>query len=172
MGHLIDDLLRFSRLGRQAVRREQVAMRALVDELVEELRRAEPKRRIDFQIGDVPPVAGDHGLLRQVWENLLHNAVKYTRGRPVAIVEVSGAIGGEEARYAVRDNGAGFDPQYGNKLFGVFQRLHKQSEFEGTGVGLALVERIVRKHDGRVWADGRLNEGATFGFALPVKEPP
>jgi light-regulated signal transduction histidine kinase (bacteriophytochrome) len=93
--------------------------------------------------------------------------VKYTRGRPIAIVEVDGALDGGEARYTVKDNGAGFDPRYSDKLFTVFQRLHKASEFEGTGVGLALVERIVSRHGGRVWAEGRPSVGATFGFALP-----
>jgi signal transduction histidine kinase len=169
MGRLIDDLLRFSRLGRQALRSDEVSMAALVEELVEELRAAEPDRQIDFRIGDLPPVTGDHGLLRQVWENLLSNAVKYTGRCPVATIEISGAIAGEERCYTVRDNGAGFDPLYAAKLFGVFERLHRQTEFEGTGVGLALVERIVKKHGGRVWAEGRLNEGATFGFALPAR---
>lgn len=170
MGQLIDDLLRFSRLGRQPVRRAPVAMGAMVEELASELRRAEPARQLEFRIGDLPATDCDQSLIRQVWENLLSNAVKYTRARPVALIAISGAIEGDEARYEIRDNGAGFDSRYVGKLFGVFERLHKASEFEGTGVGLALVARIVKKHGGRVWADGRPDEGATFGFALPTKE--
>ncbi len=167
MGHLIDDLLRFSRLGRRAIVLVQVQMRPLVDDIAAELRTAEPSRALEFRIGDLPPAACDYGLIRQVWTNLLGNAVKYTRGRPVAIVEVDGVLDGGEVRYTVKDNGSGFDAKYSAKLFEVFQRLHPESEFEGTGVGLALVQRIVSRHGGSVWAESHLSEGATFGFTLP-----
>ncbi|HET6282102.1 MAG TPA: ATP-binding protein [Polyangia bacterium] len=167
MAQLIDDLLRFSRLGRQAMNPTRVPMRAMVESLTEELRTTEPSRTLDIRIGPLPPALCDKDLIRQVWINLLGNAVKYTRGRSTAVVEVDGVLDGAEIRYTVKDNGAGFDPQFTSKLFSVFQRLHNASQFEGTGVGLALVERIVSRHGGRVWAEGRLEEGATFGFALP-----
>lgn len=167
MGQLIDDLLRFSRLGRLAMTPVNVAMQKLVESIIEELRAAESSRSLEFRIADLPPAVCDPQLIRQVWINLLGNAVKYTRTRPQAVIQVAGSAEERELRYTITDNGSGFDPKYSNKLFGVFQRLHSSTEFEGTGVGLALVQRIVARHGGRVWADGRLNEGATFGFALP-----
>jgi signal transduction histidine kinase len=167
MGQLIDDLLRFSRLGKHGVSRTKVAMRPIVDNITEELRAGDQTRTLDFRIGDLPPAQCDYELVRQVWANLLGNAVKYTRDRNPAVIEVSGALGTHEIHYAVKDNGAGFDPRYADKLFQVFQRLHGPSEFEGNGVGLALVKRIVAKHGGRVWAEGEPGRGATFGFALP-----
>jgi light-regulated signal transduction histidine kinase (bacteriophytochrome) len=142
-------------------------MRPVVEGLVEDLRAAAPTRKLEFRVGELPPATCDADLIRQVWANLLGNAVKYTGLGPEAIIEIAGALDDEEVRYTVKDNGTGFDPRYVDKLFGVFQRLHKVSEFEGTGVGLALVHRIVNRHGGRVWAEGRPNEGATFGFALP-----
>jgi signal transduction histidine kinase len=167
MGRLIDDLLRLSRLGRQAIAPVTVQMRTLVDLVADELRTAEPARTLEFRIGDLPAVHCDHALIRQVWTNLLANAVKYTRGRPIAIIEIEGALEGGEVCYSVTDNGSGFDPEHAGRLFAVFQRLHPDSEFEGTGVGLALVQRIVTRHGGRVFAEGRPSDGATFGFALP-----
>ena len=167
MGQLIDDLLRFSRLGRQAMKWGEVKMRSVVQSVADDLRGAEPSRVIEFRIGDLPTVVCDQDLIRQVWINLLANAAKYSRGRSLATVEVDGVLDGAEVRYTVKDNGSGFEPKYSDKLFQVFQRLHKASEFEGTGVGLALVQRIVSRHGGRVWAEGRPDEGATFGFALP-----
>jgi signal transduction histidine kinase len=171
MGRLIDDLLRFSRLGRHQVATSHVPMASLVELVVEELRAAEPKRELVFRIGELPPALGDLNLLRQVWVNLLGNAAKYSRDRKPAVVHVEGTREQGEVRYSVRDNGSGFDPTYKDKLFQVFQRLHRPSEFEGNGVGLALVKKVVTKHRGRVWAEGRPGEGATFGFALPDRTP-
>ena len=124
---------------------------------------------VELALGELPTANGNVDLLRQVWINLLDNAVKYSQRRPIARIGVAGTRENGENRYTVTDNGAGFDPQYADKLFGVFQRLHSDSDFEGTGVGLALVQRIVTRHGGRVWADGRLDAGATFGFALPER---
>jgi signal transduction histidine kinase len=169
MGQLIDDLLKLSQLGRHAIRPEQVAMRPLVLTLFEELRASEPTRTLELRVGELPEATCDYGLIRQVWTNLLGNAVKYTRGRDVATVDVEGVLERDEVRYTIRDNGTGFNAAYSDKLFKVFQRLHTAKQFEGTGVGLALVHRIVSRHGGRVWAEGRPGEGATFGFALPKR---
>jgi signal transduction histidine kinase len=168
MGRLIDDLLSFSRVGRTEVRRARTDMGGLVRAVFAELVTGEAERaRVELRLGDVPPAAADPALMRQVWTNLLANAVKYSGPRARAIVEVTGGREGDRLVYRVRDNGVGFDMQYVEKLFGVFQRLHSVSEFEGTGVGLALVKRIAVRHGGDVWAEGRLGEGATFGFWLP-----
>jgi PAS domain S-box-containing protein len=170
MGQLIDDLLSFSRLGRQEMRATSLDMAGLVRKAAAEV--LEPGRPIELRVGELPPAQGDPALVQQVWLNLLSNAFKYTRGRSPAIVEVTGEARTDEIVYAVKDNGVGFDEQYRKKLFGVFQRLHTASEFEGTGVGLALVQRIVQRHGGWVNAEGKLGEGATFSFALPSKEGP
>jgi signal transduction histidine kinase len=172
MGQLIDDLLAFSRLGRQAISAERIDFNELTHSVVEEIRRAEGTRNGHFevQIDELRPAHGDPALLRQVISNLLQNAVKFTRGRPQARIEVGSIAEGHETIYYVRDNGAGFDPRYADKLFGVFQRLHSTEDFEGTGVGLAIVRRIVQRHGGRVWAEGQVNEGATFYFTLPRGE--
>jgi len=171
MGQLIDDLLRFSQLGRQALRMSRVDMRALAGTTADELVAAASPRTVELRLGELPPADCDPDLIRQVWTNLLANAIKYTGGKPIATVDVAGAVEGDELRYSVQDNGAGFDPQYSDQLFRVFQRLHRSEEFEGTGIGLALVARIVARHGGRVWAEGRLGEGASFGFALPRRPP-
>ena len=126
---------------------------------------------MEFRLDAIPDARCDLDLVRLVWNNLLGNAVKYTAQKPVAVIEIAGAVADEEVSYTIKDNGAGFDPRYADKLFRVFQRLHTASEFEGTGLGLSLVHRIVARHGGRVWADGRPNEGATFGFALPTLGP-
>jgi light-regulated signal transduction histidine kinase (bacteriophytochrome) len=144
-------------------------MRSLVDSVVLEIKSASPELVLELRIGELPPATGNAELLRQVWTNLLDNAVKYSRRKANVIIEVTGEHASGEVRYSVKDHGAGFDPKYAKKLFGVFQRLHRDSEFEGTGVGLALVQRIVAQHGGRVWAEGVLDEGATFGFALPAR---
>lgn len=170
MDQLIEDLLRLSRLGHQAIHPISVVdMRALVDAVVSGIRSAHPDIEIDVRVGELPTALGNLELLRQVWTNLLDNAVKYSRRRGLARVEIEGRRNDGELQYTVTDQGAGFDPAHASKLFGVFQRLHSDAEFEGTGVGLALVQRIVSRHGGRVWAEGRPDEGATFGFGLPER---
>jgi PAS domain S-box-containing protein len=168
MGQLIDDLLAFSRMGRTGMRRDPVRLDELVENTVRDLEMITTGRRIDWKIHSLPRVTGDASMLRQVFANLLGNAVKYTRHRDPAEIEI-GCAGEENGRSIlfVRDNGAGFDMKYVHKLFGVFQRLHRAEDFEGTGIGLALVGRIVVRHGGRTWAEGKLNEGATFYFTLP-----
>lgn len=172
MSHLIEDLLRLSRLGHRAIQPvREVDMREVVETVLTGIRAANTGLKLDIQVGELPSVTGNVELLRQVWTNLLENAVKYSRRKDIARVEVAGERRGGEIQYTVTDHGAGFDPKYANKLFGVFQRLHSDAEFEGTGVGLALVKRIVTRHGGHVWAEGRPDEGATFGFGLPERSP-
>jgi light-regulated signal transduction histidine kinase (bacteriophytochrome) len=142
-------------------------MRELVREVVAEL--GLPKAKVELRIGDLPATLGDRTLIRQVWTNLLSNALKYSRDRANQIIEVGGKEELGETTYFVKDNGVGFDMAHAGKLFGAFQRLHSQREFEGFGVGLALVERIVVRHGGRIWAEARVGEGATFRFALPQR---
>ncbi len=171
MGHLIDDLLAFSRLGRLALSQIPVAPHRLVESALAALESERAGRDIDFKIAELPACQGDPALLQQVWVNLLANALKFTRGQAPASIEIGAWENSDETIYYVRDNGAGFDMRYADKLFGVFQRLHRAEEFEGTGVGLAIVQRIIRKHGGRVWADGQPGKGATFYFALPRLQP-
>ena len=166
MDRLIDDLLRFSRLGRQPLRKQPVNILTLVREVVEELRKEQGDRHIEVNIGDLPNCGGDPSLLKQVFVNLLSNAFKYTRQKEKATVEVGFQQQEGENVYFIRDNGAGFDMEYAGKLFGVFQRLHSADEFEGTGVGLSIVQRIIQRHGGRTWAEGKVGEGAIFYFTL------
>jgi PAS domain S-box-containing protein len=166
MGQLIDDLLAFSRLNRQSVKPQTLDMGRLVQSALEELKPQQEGREFDFQLGDLPACHGDPALLKQVWLNLLSNAIKYTKGRTPAIIEIGCRPERGELVYFVRDNGAGFDMQFAHKLFGAFQRLHRFDEFEGTGIGLANVQRIIHRHGGRVWAQAALNQGATFHFTL------
>lgn len=172
MGRLIDDLLSFSRNGRAELHLGVVQLTDLIQEVRYQLQGEMAGRTIAWQVGPLPPVNGDVAMLRQVFLNLLGNAIKYTRRRIDAAIEV-GTQSGEagEVVVFVRDNGAGFNPKYADRLFGVFQRLHAESEFEGTGVGLANVQRIVRRHGGRVWAEGAVERGATFYVALPAATP-
>jgi light-regulated signal transduction histidine kinase (bacteriophytochrome) len=172
MGVLIDDLLQFSRTGRTELKIEPVDMNATLAEALEPLRREADDRDIEWSIGPLPDVVADRALLRQVWANLLGNAVKYTRGRAPAHIEVVARDGdaANEDVFWVRDNGVGFDMQYAHKLFGVFQRLHSSAEFEGTGIGLANVQRIINRLGGRVWAEGEVDHGATFYFSLPRRK--
>ena len=170
MGLLIDDLLAFSRLGRNPIKRVQVDMTALVDRALQEVATNNP-HCAQVAVQPLPPAYADPSLMYQVLVNLLSNAFKYsaTRGED-ARVEVGGESDGRSSRYCVRDNGVGFDMNYADKLFGVFQRLHPHERFEGTGVGLAIVRRVVERHDGRIWAVGEVDRGATFTFELPTAE--
>jgi signal transduction histidine kinase len=165
MGQLIDDLLEFSRTGRKPLQKSPVDMGGLAREVVAEAGREYPQAAV--RLDGLPPAEGDRALLRQVWVNLVGNALKYSAKRSGARVEIGGRANGETNEYWVRDNGAGFDPKYTAKLFGVFQRLHRSEEFSGTGVGLAIVQRVIVRHGGRVWAEGKPGEGACFHFALP-----
>ena len=167
MGQLIDDLLTFSRLGRQQLMESQIDMGALANGVFEELVAQVPGRKIQFVVRSLPPALGDKAMIRQVLANLLSNAIKFTRPRPEAVIEFGYAAQPDQGAYYVRDNGVGFDMQYAGKLFGVFQRLHSVTEFEGTGVGLAIIYRIITRHGGRVWAEGQVDKGATFYFTLP-----
>ena len=166
MGQLIDDLLTFSRLGRQQLTETQIDMEALVHAIFEEVAAQAPGRSIRFVVHSIPPAHGDKAMIRQVLTNLLSNAVKFTKHRDEAVIEFGYARESGRGAYYVKDNGVGFDMQYAGKLFGVFQRLHSVTEFEGTGVGLAIVYRIITRHGGRVWARGEENKGATFYFTL------
>ncbi len=167
MGQLIDDILAFSRLGRQPVTSEAIDMDALVREVWGELQTINPGRQMNLTIGPLPAGCGDRALIKQVVANLISNAVKFTGNRDPAAIEVAGEEREGEAVYSVKDNGVGFDMRYSDRLFVVFQRLHAVEEFEGTGVGLAIVQRIVLRHGGRVWAEGETDLGATFWFSLP-----
>jgi light-regulated signal transduction histidine kinase (bacteriophytochrome) len=167
MGTLIDDLLAFSRLGRQSLQMRTVDMEELVRMNFQTLSAQYPGDRVQLRLESLPQGMGDRNLLAQVWVNLLSNALKFSSKRESPAIEVNAIADEHEHIYFVRDNGAGFDPRYTAKLFGVFQRLHDAADFAGTGVGLALVHRIVTRHGGRVWADGKPDAGATFYFTLP-----
>jgi len=173
-GELIDDLLEFSRLGRIGMDLRPTKMTELARETVDELALTQSRHDIDLTIGDLPSCQGDWRLLKLVWANLLSNAFKFTRGRPLRHIEVGWLPddrGADTCVYYIKDNGVGFDMKYVHKLFGVFQRLHLKDEFEGTGVGLAIVQRIVQRHGGRVWAEGKLDGGATFYFSVRKAMP-
>lgn len=167
---LVEALLRLSRLGRRPLSKAPLVLSELVEEVLGDLRREQPERRVDVHVRDLPTVVGDATLLRQVFENLLSNAFKFTRDRSPAAVEVGSLIENGERVLFVRDNGAGFDMRYASKLFGAFQRLHTQQQFSGTGVGLSLVQRIVHRHGGRIWAEAEVDNGATFYFTLPERD--
>ncbi len=166
MGRLIDDLLNFSRLSSQGVLRDQVLPATLVREVLAELAFDRGERSVEVVVGDLLPCRADAVLVKQLFVNLLSNAFKFTRQRTVAHIEIGCSQTVGEVVYFVKDDGAGFDMRYADKLFGVFQRLHRAEDFEGTGVGLAIVQRIVQRHDGRVWADSAVGQGATFFFTL------
>src|ERR1700675_4896930 len=167
MGNLIDDLLAFSRLGRAEAKMRTVDLQQVVKEVIADVSRDTGGRDIAWKIGALPACHGDSSMLKLVVINLVSNAVKFTRMQTRAEIEI-GCVdkNNDELELFVRDNGAGFDMQYANKLFGVFQRLHLAEEFEGTGIGLATVERIIKKHGGRVWVEAELDRGATFYFTL------
>jgi PAS domain S-box-containing protein len=172
MSRLVNDLLNLAHVGRQEMKQERVTLNLLVEESIAELKRETEGRGIEWRVGNLPSVEGDPGLLKQVFANLLSNAVKYSRPRRQAIIEVGTRMMNDEMVIFVRDNGVGFNMKYADKLFGVFQRLHRAEEFEGTGVGLAIVERVVRRHGGHIWAESEVDKGATFYFSLDgLKEP-
>ncbi len=172
MGALIDDLLTFSRLSRAPLNRKEVNTGSLVQGVLEDLRSQHAGRKIELRIGELPACGGDPALLKQVWVNLLSNAFKYTQKREAAVIEIGCEAKPEDDVWFVRDNGTGFDMRYADKLFGVFQRLHRAEDFEGTGVGLAIVQRIIHRHGGRVWADAAVGGGATFYFTLKGETKP
>lgn len=167
MGQLIDDLLAFSRLGRQRMAASEIDMTALARTAFDELAAREPARALQLTLSPLPSVPGDPAMIRVVWDNLLSNAIKFTEPRSPATIDIGCRRQAGETVYFVKDDGVGFDMAYADKLFGVFQRLHSRDEFEGTGVGLALVQRIIHRHGGRVWAEGAVNAGAVFYFSLP-----
>jgi signal transduction histidine kinase len=167
MGTLIDDLLAFSRMGRKPLTRDVIDFAKTVQEVIAETTAREPARQIEWRIHPLPKVCGDASLLRQVWRNLISNAVKYTGQKSHATISITTRETDTEWQFSVQDNGAGFNMAYAEKLFGVFQRLHREEEFEGTGVGLANVRRIISRHGGRTWAEGNVGQGATFSFSLP-----
>lgn len=170
-GTLVDDLLAFSRMGRAELRQSRVPLQELVSEVRREFEADTHGRTIEWRIGQLPVVRADPALLRQVIRNLVGNAMKYTRPKPQALIEVGSREVPGEVEVWVRDNGVGFEMQYVDKLFGVFQRLHTPEEFEGTGIGLANVRRIISRHGGRTWAEGAVGQGATFHFSLPRAAP-
>jgi len=170
MGELIENLLTLSRLGRKEMALSDIDMCGLAKDVYEELRATVPGRALQFNMKTLPAAIGDIKLIRQVFVNLLSNAIKFTRLREIAVIEVEGWNEKNENIYYVKDNGVGFDMQYSDQLFGVFQRLHSEKDFEGTGIGLAIIQRIIHRHGGRVWAEGKIDEGAIFYFTLPIKE--
>jgi PAS domain S-box-containing protein len=173
MGTLIDDLLNLARVGRKELSVAVTGLNSLVEEIRTDLQRLNPDRLIEWKVETLPFVECDPGLMKQVFANLLSNAVKFTRPRKPAVIEVGTIRQDDRAVVFVRDNGVGFSMKYAGKLFGVFQRLHRSEDFEGTGIGLATVQRIIHKHRGRVWAEAELNKGATFYFTLgPADDPP
>jgi signal transduction histidine kinase len=171
MGRMIDDLLQMARVDRRDLSFQEIDLNDVVTEVVDELRAETGDRVIDWQIEPLPVVVCDPGLIKLVFSNLLSNAVKYTRHKERGHIRVACEPGSEPPVFIVQDNGTGFDPRYADKLFGVFQRLHRAEDFEGTGIGLATVQRIVQKHGGRVWADAALDQGATFSFTLAAPAP-
>jgi light-regulated signal transduction histidine kinase (bacteriophytochrome) len=170
MSNLIDDLLALSRLGRQEIKKVNVDVTTMARQVFEQLMSQEPERNLQFLIKDLPSAHGDPSLLYQVMVNLLSNAIKYSKPGNAPIIEVDGKDGENETIYCFKDNGIGFDERYADKIFGVFQRLHGSNEYEGNGVGLAIVKRIVQRHGGRVWGEGKVDEGAVFCFALPKEQ--
>ncbi|MGO8916829.1 MAG: sensor histidine kinase [Stellaceae bacterium] len=172
MGQLIDDILKFSRIGRVGMTFSEIDMEKLAREVFEELQPSVAGGKLQLEICHLPRAKGNSALMRQVFVNLLSNAIKFSRSKETAMIKVGGSIEGDEAVYYVKDNGVGFDMQYAGKLFGVFQRLVEREEYSGSGIGLAIVKRIITHHGGRVWAEGKVKEGATFYFTIPIEEKP
>jgi PAS domain S-box-containing protein len=173
MEELIDDLLEFARLARAEFQNGTVNMRELAQSVIDDLSSLEPERQVQITVGQLPQAKGDAAMLRRVLMNVIANALKFTRPRKLAAqVEIGGYEEGRQATYYVRDNGVGFDMKYEHKLFHVFQRLHRSTDFDGTGVGLAIVQRVIQRHGGRVWAEAKVNQGATFYFTLSMPDTP
>jgi len=170
MSNLIENLLNFSRTTRMPIRKSEIDMTALVRSIVDELLQTESGYSLTVSITPLLAADGDAGLIRQVWTNLLLNAFKFTRTKPIREITVTSYEADDDIVYTVADNGVGFDMKYTDKLFGVFQRLHSEEEFEGTGVGLSIVQRIVRRHGGRVWAEAEVDRGAKFHFSIPLNQ--
>jgi light-regulated signal transduction histidine kinase (bacteriophytochrome) len=166
MGQLIDDLLAFSRTGKKELIKQDIDMTNLANAVVEEVRISTGIRKGTITVQELPPAYADHSLLTLVFTNLINNAIKYSSTKENPEITIGSMKKNDETVYFIKDNGVGFDMQYYNKLFGVFQRLHSAQEFEGTGVGLALIKRIILRHGGRIWAEGKKGEGATFYFTL------
>lgn len=167
MENLIEDLLSFSHLGKNEIIKKQVNIEEIVKSIIEDFCKQFSIQKTIFKLGNLYPVAGDASMLKQVWINIISNAYKYSKKNPQQLIEIGSELNNGDIVYHVKDNGVGFDMKYYSKLFGIFQRLHGEVEFEGTGIGLAIVQRIVDRHGGRVWAEAKVNEGATFYFSLP-----
>lgn len=172
MSRLVNDLLNLAHVGRQELKREPVRLNLLIEDVIADLKRETEGRDIEWRVAELPTIQGDPGLLKQVFANLLSNSAKYTRPRPKAIIEIGTRKMNDETVLFIRDNGVGFNMKYADKLFGVFQRLHRAEEFEGTGVGLAIVERVVKRHGGHIWAESEVDKGATFYFTLDGLDKP
>ncbi|MBS1531952.1 MAG: two-component sensor histidine kinase [Bacteroidetes bacterium] len=168
MGMLIDDLLAFSKLGKTDLTKSKIDMRSLVEKVCNDLTRA-PGFKAKIEIGNLHPVIADPAMMNQVWVNLLSNAIKYSSNKEKPAVKIASELRKDSVHYSVIDNGVGFDMRYADKLFGVFQRLHSSEDFEGTGVGLAIVHRIISRHKGKTWAKGVPDKGASFYFSLPAE---
>lgn len=166
MGFLIDGLLKLARFDRGAILKGKVNMKELVNKVLEEAKKDGAHIRAEIRIGEMKPAECDEVLVKQVWQNLISNALKYSRKKEQPVIEIGSDLKNGKVFYYIRDNGAGFDMKYSTQLFGVFKRLHGEQEFEGTGVGLALVRRIIKRHGGDIWVDAHVDEGATFYFTL------
>jgi light-regulated signal transduction histidine kinase (bacteriophytochrome) len=169
MNILIDDLIKLSRTNRIELKKSMLKMNQVLDDALSEVQPLLENRKVDINISTLPEVIGDYNLLRLVWVNLLDNAIKYTRPRKKAVIKIDYNEEKEEFIFCIHDNGVGFDMNYAQKLFGAFQRLHSTDEFEGTGIGLSNVRRIISRHSGRTWAEAELDKGASFYFSLPKK---
>jgi light-regulated signal transduction histidine kinase (bacteriophytochrome) len=169
LDRLITDLLSLSRVGRSDLKLDTLDMNSMVDSIYQDLTTQETQKKICFTIHELPSGFGDTTLINLVWKNLISNAIKYSLPKEHIVIEIFGTSDSEKCTYSVKDNGVGFNPDYKEKLFGLFQRLHKASDFEGTGAGLAIVHRIVTRHNGKIWGNGEVDVGAEFSFTLPKK---
>ncbi len=167
LAELIDAVLQYSRIARLELSRENLKMNEMISGILGELKNEIAARKIDLKIGELPDAHGDWALVRQAWVQLIRNSIKYTRNKAEAVVEISGKVNNGLVTYSIRDNGVGFEPKNLQKLFGLFQRFHSEKDFEGIGVGLALTQRIIRRHDGEIVGNAAVDQGATFTFTLP-----